>query len=366
MKQRKDGLWEDTISRPGKSPKHFYGKTKADVKRKMSEWSQAAETEYRMNEILDEWLLYKEKSGASYKTLEGYRAPADRIRESFGDMFLKDIEPAQIQAFINGLKAQGYKRTVVQRPLDMLRMVFDYAITRPGSPISMNPCASVRMPSGLSQEARDLADPEDIEKIRNSLSIPFGLFAYFLVYSGLRKSEALAITDKDIHDNRIWVDKEVSWQPNQPIIKEPKTENSIRSVILLSPLRDALPRFKGYLFSADGGKSPLTQNEFRARWEKYCQLAGLASYTIEKHKNAKNGRTYEKKIWHYNIVPHQLRHEFATLCFDAELDEMDTKDLMGHANIETTHKIYTHIRDSRRASSEGKLEALVYEKFTKK
>lgn len=344
------------MPRPGQPPKHFYGKTKAEVKKKMAEWSQNADAGPLMADILDSWLATKEHE-VEYKTLEGYKVPCERIKQSFGSMRLKDIEPSQIQAFINSIAKQGYKRTTVQRPLDVLRMIFDYAINLPGSAIVHNPCSSVRVPKGLEQEHRDLAWADDIERIKNSVDMPFGLFAYMLLYTGLRKAEALAITDKDIIDGRIHITKAISWQPNQPVIKSPKTANSKRTVVILSPLAQKLPDFHGYLFSADGGKSALTQIEFRHRWDAYCKLAGLCDVSEEKHTT--NGHTYTRQIYKSRIVPHQLRHEFATLCFDAGLEALDTMQLMGHSNIATTESIYTHIRDTRRASSESKLEALV-------
>lgn len=355
MRQRKDGLWEDTIPRQGKSPKHFYGKTKAELKKKMAAWNESVESPH-LDIIIDKWLTEKQKE-VEYKTLEGYKAPISRIKDYFGNVPITEIEPAQIQAFIKSIAKQGYKRSTVQRPLDVMRMIFDFAITLPNSKITFNPCSSVKIPSGLDQDNRELADSKDIDIIRNSVDLDFGLFAYFLLYTGMRKAEALAIMDSDIHDGRIYINKAISWQPNQPIIKNTKTNSSIRSIILLDPLKVKIPKFNGYLFSADGGKSPLTQIEFRHRWEKYCKTAGLGDYTIETHVS--NKHIYEKKVWKYRIVPHQLRHEFATLCLDAGLDPMDTKKLMGHSKIETTNKIYQHIRDSRRESSESKLNALV-------
>ena len=46
--------------------------------------------------------------------------------------------------------------------------------------------------------------------------------------------------------------------------------------------------------------------------------------------------------------PHQLRHCFATMLFEADVPESDAQELLGHAQISTTKDIYTHIRDSRK------------------
>ena len=56
---------------------------------------------------------------------------------------------------------------------------------------------------------------------------------------------------------------------------------------------------------------------------------------------------------------HQFRHAFATLCFDAGLDEKDMADIVGHADAETTKRIYVHIKEQRRKSFTDKLNSVV-------
>lgn len=353
--KRKSGLWVERVNVDGKV-KEISGKTQKILNQKLIDYREKSGKVMTIDEALDSWISKKEKE-VSYKTLEGYKAPCKRIRDQFGGCRVDEVTPAQIQAFVNGLAARGYKRTTVQRPLDVLRMMFDFVITTPGSSLRSNPCTGVRLPKGLQQECRDLAPREAIEIVKSSLSHPFGLFPFFIMYSGLRDQEALAIRAEDIRDGKIHVNKALSWQTNKPVLKTTKTENGIRSVILLSPLADALPKFSGYLFSADGGKSPLTQTQFRRRWNGYCRDVGLAVCETEKHYSPTNNRTYEKKSWHNTIVPYQLRHEFATLCFDADLDPADAADLMGHSSEALTRKWYTHIKDQRREKSADKLEA---------
>lgn len=366
MYKRKDGLWADSVTVEGeKRPRYFYGKTQAEVKKKIAAFRSKQTQGVTIAAALEEWYESREKL-VSYKTLEGYRSPIKRITSAFGDVEMDELSPAQIKAFINGIAKQGFKRTTVQRPLDVLRMCYDYYITKPGSKLRDNPCASVRMPDGLTQESRELITEEQRQKVLNGLKCDFGLYAYFIMFTGLRDGEALAIKREDIDDNCIRVCKSVSWQPNQPVIKEPKTENGVRTVPLLAPLAEVLPkRWNGYLFSADGGQTPLTQTEFRRRWAAYCKQAGLATpYTEERESIGKNGRrVYKRTVWKNDIVPYQLRHEFATICFDAEIDPKDAAEIMGHSDEQLTRKIYTHIRESRREDKFAKLKTYVKDTY---
>lgn len=357
MTHRNDGRWQEEI-KIGNGKKFFYGKTKAEVKAKMAAYTGAVERGPTVSEAADAWL--KSRTDVAYNTLEGYKAPLKRIRNAFGDQYLKEITPGQVKAFIDQLHKDGYKRTTVQRPLNVLNMICNYAITELHVGMSSNPCAAVQVPRGLKQACRQLPEDEAVAKVQANVGLDFGLFPFFILYSGLRDGEVLALTDKDIDRKakRIYVTKSLSWQHNRPVIKEPKTDSGVRSVILLDPLRAHLPRrWKGYLFSPDGGKTPFSQTEFRHRWAFYCVQAGLVDVRTETHVT--KGHTYTRQIRDRVLVPYQLRHAFATMCFDAGLAEKDFQDLMGHASPETAKRIYTHIRDSRRKSTEGKLAKFV-------
>lgn len=358
MTRRKDGLYQEAVTIKGRR-KYFYGHTKAEVLKKIREFEDRAKAGVLMSDALDCWMDAKERL-VSYKTIEGYKTANKKILDRFGDCPIAEITPAQIQLFIKDLAAKGYKRSSVQRPLDVMRMIFDFAIIHDMG-INTNPCAAVRMPSGLSQERRELASREDVEIVKKSLDIPFGLFPFLIMYSGLRDGEALALRREDFTKNGITVSKSVSWQTNKPIIKDPKTKNAVRTVPILSPLQEALPKkWSGYLFSADGGETPLTNTQFRRRWNAYCKAAGLAdSRTVEHKSNGKNNRTYTRTMWENRIVPYQLRHEFATICFEADLDPHDVMHLMGHANETMARQIYTHILESRKQESVQKLENYV-------
>lgn len=359
MYQRKsDNKWAEKIAVGNGKYKVIYGNTKAEVKKKLLEYNDKTDNGLTVSEALEAWQKIKEKT-VSYKTLEGYKAPVKRINAYMGDCRLKDVTPAQVQAMIKDIAAKGYKRTTVQRPLDVLNMVFDYFITQPETTVTVNPCTAVRLPSGLKQQRRELMSREDAEIVKASCNADFGLFAYLLMYTGLRKGEALALRYEDIQGDHIHVTSSVSWQPNKPVLKTTKTAAGQRTVPIVDAVKAVLPNGKGYIFSADGGKSPLTQIQFRHRWEGYCKAVGLSNAHQITHKNERNGRTYTTTKYTPRISPHQLRHEFVSFCFDAGLDEQDTQVIVGHASSSTTREVYNHIKDSRKVLSANKLNDFI-------
>ena len=165
------------------------------------------------------------------------------------------------------------------------------------------------------------------------------MFAYFLLNTGLRKGEALALkySDLDFDKKTIHVNKTVEWVGNVPNIKNhPKTDAGIRDVPLLDCLIDVIEHKNSdeLLFPNASGEL-LRNGNFTRLWNKYRQETGLS------------------------ITPHQLRHAYATILYDANIDIKTAQYILGHANIQTTMDIYTHLSQSRQDTAAEMLNKFV-------
>ena len=282
-----------------------------------------------LSSVADEW-VEDTWPALAFKTQEAYTAPLRRIKERFGDWSLEDITAGEISQFLNILGRQGYAKRTVQMHRDILHSVFDYAILK--DKIKFNPASAVAMPRNLPVTQRELPDDDTIEAIVGNVDIPFGLFAFICLYTGLRRGEVLALEYEDIDRKNgvIHVTKSVSFENNTPVLKGTKTKAGVRNAVLLDALAAKIPQGKGYIFCRDDG-SLLTKTQYRKRWQKYCQTVGI------------------------NITAHQLRHGFATILYEAGIPDKDAQEFLGHASIVTTRNVYTHIRQSRRNASTEKL-----------
>jgi len=67
------------------------------------------------------------------------------------------------------------------------------------------------------------------------------------------------------------------------------------------------------------------------------------------HESTYQGKwkRWQKRVG-VTLTAHQLRHGYATMLFEAGISERDAMDLLGHADINLTRNIYTHIRKSRK------------------
>ena len=53
---------------------------------------------------------------------------------------------------------------------------------------------------------------------------------------------------------------------------------------------------------------------------------------------------------------HQLRHTYASMLYMAGVDVVTAKELMGHADVQTTLEIYTHLSKSHKVKEISKLD----------
>lgn len=352
MLKRSDGRWQDQIKLPGmQKPKYFYGKTQKEVKQKMAAWQKEQVAGKTFEFVSDRWLEEKGKEIA-YNTEKSYSGNLKKIQEHFSGRSIDSIKADEVNAYIRYMSAQGYSRQTISLHQTLLTMVFDYAIVNRWT--DSNPCGAVKLPRDLPKETRELPTDEQLQKVRDGVGLEFGLFPFMLMYTGMRRGELLALRWEDIdQENRcIYVNKTVCFVGGAPRITTPKTEAGNRCVVLLDALREVLPDpGKGYVF---GGEKPLTASVYRRLWRHWIEAAGLATSRVER-KKTKSGREYNNYILDAEITPHQLRHAFATILYDAGVDAKDAQDLLGHANMNTTMNIYTHIRQSRREATAAKI-----------
>ncbi len=334
MKQRADGRWSKKKRINGKDI-FFYSTEKTekaakkDIEDQMIRYVEEITRKKSFKEIAEDWSDHHQ-SEVAYKTWQGYQAHYKRAITEFGDHPISEIQTADIQLFINRLGKKGYAYKTVKSGLDVISMIFDHAIMQ--KEITLNPCDYIKLPQNLPRQTRELPNEAEIQKIKNGLNCHFGEFAYLLLYTGLRRGEALGLRAEhiDFEKRIIKIQQSIFFKNNRPELKQPKTKAGIREVFLLDCLVPILKEKKGYIF---GGEKPMTEQAFRRAWERYQRESGVT------------------------ITPHQLRHAYATILYETGISEKSAQRLLGHADIKTTLEIYTHISERQNQSDFEKLNA---------
>lgn len=359
LNKRPDGRYAASVKIEGTNKrKYFYGKTQREVKQKMLEYQIKQEQGLTVVEVSELW---QDKHWQEIRpgTQVCYSPALRRVQELFPRDFVKDVTPLDVKRTVDIVASQGLGKKSVETYLSVCSQIFDFAILM--GQIKANPCAAVKVPKGLKQAKRKVPPEEYLDAIRNSIDEPFGLFAYMLLYTGLRRGELLALQWKaiDIEKRTISVYQKVDYAAtgNQPEISDPKTEAGFRVVTLLDRLVPYLEKRRGkpeeYVF---GGKRPLTMHQFQDRWRNYCIATGM--YTEHKVPKMRRGKATTATVKKPAMTPHQLRHAYATLLYEADVSPKDAQKLLGHSRIDVTMDIYTEIREGRLSDISDKLNNL--------
>ena len=291
------------------------------------------------NDVLDLW-QEEHFEDIALGTQTCYKPAIKRAESEFEGVRLCDITPMDITALLQQLASLGYSHQTVKIQRVVIGLVFKYAQSK--GMIQNNPADYAEMPQKLPKSIREIPDDEAIETVMKSADKPFGDFALFLLMTGCRRGEALALKWSDIDFDRkvITINKKIVYNGNQAVVEQhTKTAAGMRKIILLDAAYERLILLKGnaapgdYIFG--NGDTPFTQAQFRRKWEKYLSETGL------------------------DITPHQLRHAYATILFDANIDEKVAQTFMGHSKIEITRNIYTHIRQHRATQAQNDLNTYI-------
>ena len=331
MVRRKDGRWQEqmTVTVNGRTKqKYFYGATKAEINRKISEWKEK-EAESRtkgpaFSKVADDWWEQAQNELAA-STQRGYIPALNRARAHFGDTPIRSITPTDVNVFLRSVaKKNKMADKTARTQLMVCSMVFRFAVQ--SGYVPFNPARDLDVPRNLKKERRAIASDDDIKRVKEHYDAPFGAFAYWCLYTGLRRNELLALTwaDVDMENRQIRVNKSCFRDTDGKVkAKSPKTQSGVRSVPIPNKLAEKIVPGTGLVFPGESGY--MTNGMFERHWKHYVEASGVT------------------------CTPHQLRHAYATMLYEAsdKVSMEDAQYLLGHANIQTTKDVYTHIRDAK-------------------
>ena len=301
------------------------------------------------------------KDGTKYCYAANYKRAVDR----FGERTAADLSAYDIQTHLESLKAQGYAASSIAKQKIVYSLIYKNAIIDPafGKGIRYNPASNVQIPSGVPKaKTREAPEDEIVKAIQQKADTAyFGYFALFLICTGFRRGEALAVQWKDIDmdTGTITCDSSISHR-NGTADSTPKTENGYRSVPILPPILPAIQKPDGakltdYVFHGETPSKPLSLATYDRRWLHYCKDMGFVTDSPEE-RISKQGKRYVVHHYKPTLTAHVLRHGYATILFEADVDVYTAKRLLGHADISTTMAIYTHLRQKKEMKSVDKLK----------
>ena len=344
---RKDGRYQTSYV-DDKGRHYIYDRDPEKLWEKLQALQEKKETTFA--DVANLWEL-EHREEITVRTWSNYAPHYSAIIHKHGKKSFSSVTALDVVNHLSQAKSEGYSATVVNSIRSLYRMIFDYAVVHGYA--AYNPVSSIKLPRGLHRGKRIAPTDEQISIICANVDKPFGLFPFFLLCTGVRKSEALALNWDDINFIRreINISKSLDYTNGaKPKIKAPKTEAGIRIIPIVDVLYEQLQKayaqrtynlvFPSTPSNKSKGGELMPERAYEGAWLRYCRSVGLINSA---------GKP--------SITAHNLRHGTATLLFEAGVDELTTQKILGHSRIEITREIYTDLRLAKAKESFSKFNS---------
>ena len=344
------------------------------------------------------FLQEKEKENmkpTAYKTLI---SNTERVCEKIGHVMLRDIDSDLVQQMIYDIAKEGYSKSVMEKSKIVVGSILKMAAAK--HYLDTVPVLNITIPNAKTQDADKLAKnnwmrddeirayeeeckrtyvPKKYTKYagKELLYHTGGYKLLFILHTGLRVGEALALTwaDYDDYSKTILIDKNMVYVDGEKITQTTKTEAGERVIVLnkqavmdLQMLRKQFDeqseiieqRMAEELRQAElDYAGPEQKSAKRIIKEKYDAIrrehkyicgssnfpfgSGVSCSTSQGHRKIckKIGLTH-------TVTVHGLRHTYVTHYYikhknDPDFDLATFSKSIGHSSIRTTMEIYAHL-----------------------
>lgn len=336
--------------------KSFYAATQREADRLAAEYKAALSRgldpyagSKTVKDLLDNLIAVKKAHGVGAAWLQSLGIYAAHL-SALDKLPADKVRAADVQGVLNDLAEDGLAHKTLGAICSMLKAAFALAIPEI---VQYNPCDKVIVPAGKPAKPRGWLDETRQAWVRETQHRAQRA-AMLMMYSGLRRGEATALTwaDVDLEARTITVNK--SWDFVADSVKLPKTAAGVRVVHIPQCLADFLraeravdPDTVYVVHTASGAR--MTAQAWKRLWESYmkalnAKYAHDGANVFAVRKKGPDGKIRgELPILIRTFTPHELRHTFCTLLYQAGVDVMTAKDQMGHSDISVTMGIYTHL-----------------------
>lgn len=341
-KKRKDGRYSKqvTIGLKNGKPirKTLYGDTLKELDKNYRDFMSLKEkgiilqednTTFR--ELSELWLTNEKIGSIRDQSITTIKGQLSTINSHIGDIKMRSLRQSHIEAFRASMLKSG-KLVQYNLCLSRIRAIVRYAVQK--DIITRDITLGMKRIKNVQKKVKRSFTAEERQLFVKAELDSFELcFVNLLLYTGLRKNEALAlnVSDIDLKKKKINVTKSlVSSKRRESCLQEyTKTAAGKRQVPIPSFLLDILSKYSkertGILFTSRNG-GYISGGTMDFRWGKILKKLQAVSDTPLAD----------------DITLHMFRHTYASDLYKSGIDIKQAQYLLGHDDIKTTLDTYTH------------------------
>ncbi len=288
-------------------------------------------------EYVEHWLNDIGIKRIESTTLGGYRSYANTFNKSFGSLKLNEISFSVIQDFLD--QHSNHKESTNRKYIKFLSELFDFAISE--GYVEKNPTQNklifVTGDRKTTRDALTLDQFQDIIANLDKLEDNDRLYILLLMFTGMRKGEALALrySDVDHKSGMIRLTRQLRFPSGQnqgEIVEYLKMGHSSRSIPIPAQLKPLLEKDTSDRLLFGENNKPLSMQQYRNKWSRITKNVNL-----------------------YGATAHVFRHTFLTLANNVGIDPKSLQALAGHSTCSFTMNQYVHAQDDQLIKAGEKL-----------
>ena len=245
----------------------------------------------------------------------------------FENKQMNEISPSDIIQWQNAIRAKGYSQTYLRMVQNQITALFTHASNIYN--LNNNPCKKVKKMGKSDADKLNFWTKDEYDCFINGIDRESKYYVIFeiLFWTGCREGEALALTASDIDtvSRRISITKTYFRHKGKDEITEPKTRESVRTVIIPEFLAEELKAYMASMY-----KLPADERIFAV-------VPEAVQHVMKRHAD-KAGVKY--------IRVHDLRHSSCAYLIHLGVQPMIIKERLGHKDIRITLNTYGHLYPS--------------------
>ena len=279
-------------------------------------------------DYFDEWVDIYKRGAVRDVTLKKYLLVSKHLRKLFGDVRMEDIDRKKYQQLINDF-AVDHERTTVSDFIHMVRSAVLDAVD--DGLIDKDPTrrAVIKGCEPRRSKRRKFLDQFQLQKLLESLKLgdkpSWDWLILLIAKTGLRYSEALALTPNDFDFSKMTLSVSKTWDYKAGGgFARTKNQSSVRNVEMdwqlsmqmQSMCRDLDQDRPIFVIPGHSTYNSTANDTLHRR----CREAGVPEISI-----------------------HGLRHTHASVLLASGVSTASVSSRLGHSNISTTQKVYLHV-----------------------
>lgn len=314
-KPRRDGRYQGYVSEDD-GKRYFYGRSREEVAEKIKNYFKEAhvpkkkphsKTAPTFGEFYNKWLDLYKKPNLKPSSITNIIDTLKPAVIKFGNRPIDKITTDDVQELLLSVNSPSARTKCKVN----INQVFTKA--HKSGIIKNNPCDNVEIKKHKDKHIEGLTPENQRKFIEETAGSKYSLLFRFMLCTGVRVGEALALYKSDIDFNNCnaSITKDVVFIGGERIEQPPKTDAAERTLPLPKGICDEVHAIDGELLF------PFTYNAVRIAIEK-----------IEKQLG-------------FKVTAHMLRHTYSDRLEEAGIPPKVKQYLMGHAKLDVTQNIYT-------------------------